>query len=135
MVKNSLVEADVLAGKRLVTALSVPPYSSVFKLQAAFWLYDHESQEWRLFLATPLVDEFGSLAAYTNLQQPLRSIQPTDLSLENISVSSPRKPLVKAIKRGSRIANGAEVIRLTRNTIGGIYIEDAYVYKLPLLMV
>ena len=135
MVKNSLVEADVLAGKRLVTALSVPPYSSVFKLQAAFWLYDHESQEWRLFLATPLVDEFGSLAAYTNLQQPLRSIQPTDLSLENISVSSPRKPLVKAIKRGSRIANGAEGIRLTRNTIGGIYIEDAYVYKLPLSMV
>jgi hypothetical protein len=135
MVKNSLVEADVLAGKRLVTALSVPPYSSVFKLQAAFWLYDHESQEWRLFLATPLVDEFGSLAAYTNLQQPLRSIQPTDLSLENISVSSPRKPLVKAIKRGSRIANGAEGIRLTRNTIDGIYIEDAYVYKLPLSMV
>jgi hypothetical protein len=135
MVKNSLVEADVLAGKRLVTALSVPPYSSVFKLQAAFWLYDHESQEWRLFLATPLVDEFGSLSAYTNLQQPLRSIQPTDLSLENISVSSPRKPLVKAIKRGSRIANGTEGIRLTRNTIDGIYIEDAYVYKLPLSMV
>lgn len=135
MVKNSLVEADVLAGKRLVIALSVSPYSSDFKLQAAFWFYDHESQEWRLFLATPLVDEFGSLAAYKNLQQPLRSIQPTDLSLENISVSSPRKPLVKAIKRASRIANGAEGIRLTRNTIGGMYIEDAYVYKLPLSLV
>src|SRR5712692_8406529 len=108
MVKNTLVEADLLAGKKLVTALSVPPNSSVFKLQAAFWLYDQELEEWRLFLATPLVDEFGSLAAYTNLQQPLRSIQPTDISLENISVSSPRKPLVKAIKRASRIPNGAE---------------------------
>jgi len=134
MVKNSLVEADLLAGKRLVTALSVPPYNSIFKLQAAFWLYDQESQEWRLYLATPLVEEFGSLAAYTNLQQPLRSIQPTDLSLENISVSSPRKPLVKAIKRASRIPNGSEGIRLTRNTISGMYIDDAYVYKLPLAL-
>lgn len=132
MVKNSLVEADLLAGRRLVINLDVPePNRSLFRLKAAFWLYDSESQEWRLVLATPLVDEEGPLATYKHLQRSLSSIQPTDLSLQNISVWSPRKPLIKAIKRASRIPPGTEGIRLTRNTVAGIYIEDAYVYRLP----
>jgi len=82
-------------------------------------------------LATPLVDEEGPLATYKHLQRALYSIQPTDLSLQNISVWSPQKALIKAIKRGSRIPPGAESVRLTRNTVGGIYIDDAYVYKVP----
>lgn len=132
MVKTSLVEADLLAGRRLVIALDVPePNRSLFRLKAAFWLYDPESQEWRLVLATPLVDEEGPLATYKRLQRTLYSIQPTDLSLQNISVVSPRDPLVKAVKRVSRIAPGVQGIRVTRNSINGTYIEDAYVYKLP----
>jgi hypothetical protein len=132
MVKNSLVEADLLAGRRLVINLDVPePNRSLFRLKAAFWLYDPESQDWRLVLATPLVDEEGPLATYKHLQRSLHSIQPTDLSLQNISVWSPRKALVKAIKRASRIPPGAEGVRLTRNSVGGIYIDDAYLYKLP----
>ena len=133
MVKTSLVEADLLAGKRLLVALHNPqPNWPAFRVKAAFWLYYTESEEWRLVIATPLVDEQGSLKTYSQLQPVLFSIQPADLYLQNIAVMSPSDPLVKAFRRALRMAPGSSDLRFPKGTVEGrTYIEGAYVYKLP----
>ena len=134
MVKTSLVEADFLAGRRLLLALFYPsqPGQVPFPVKAAFWLYYAESEEWRLVIATPLVDEQGSLKTYSQLQPVLFSIQPSDLSLQNIAVRSNSDPLVKAFRRALRMAPGSSDLRFPKGTVEGrTYIEGAYVYRLP----
>ena len=132
MVKTSLVEPDLIAGKRLLIALHVPPENrSSFRIKAAFWHLDLETQEWRLGIATPLVDEEGPLSTYSRLQKALFSIQPVDLSLQNINVLSPKDPLVKGFRRALRMAPGSADLKFTRSTVGGKYVEDAYVYRVP----
>ena len=134
MVKTSLVEADLLAGKRLLIALDHPPEPkrTSFPVKAAFWLYYPESEEWRLVIATPLVDEQGALKTYSRLQPVLLSIQPSELSLQNIAVMSPGDSLVKAFRRALRTSPGRSDLRFPRGTVEGrTYIEGAYVYRLP----
>ena len=134
MVKTSLVESDLLAGKRLLISLANPPEPKLpsFPVKAAFWLYYPESEEWRLVIATPLVDEQGSLKTYSQLQPFLFSIQPSDLSLQNIAVRSPNDPLVRAFRRALRMAPGSLDLRFPKGTVEGrTYIEGAYVYRVP----
>lgn len=107
----------------------------LFRVKAAFWLYYPESEEWRLVIATPLVDEKGPLDTYSRLQAVLQrslpEIQPADLYLLNIAVISPSDPLVKAFRGAMRISEWSPYVRFTRSTLGGRYVEDAYVYRLP----
>lgn len=132
MVKTSLVERDVEDGKQLLKALARPkPNGTSFRVKAAFWLYRPESMGWRLMLATPLVDEKGRLATYAHLRKLLDSIQPLNLSTHNISVLSPRDPLAKAVRGALRIASDSEDVRFSGAMIGGTYVEDAYLYRLP----
>lgn len=137
MVKTSLVEADLIAGWRFLTALFIPPERrTIFRVKGAFWLYYPESEEWRLVIATPLVDEIGPLETYARLhpvlQEVLFEIQPTDLYLQNIAVISPRgHPLVKLSRGAKRTLGDFRYVRLTKATVAGAYIEDAYVYMIP----
>jgi hypothetical protein len=135
MVKTSLVESDLLGGRRLLIALHIEPYRSLFRVKAAFWLYYVESQEWRFVIATPVVDEQGPLKTYTLLQpvlqQVLFEIQPADLSLQNVAVIGLRDPLAKAFRGAMRLTPKAPYVRMTKSTVGGEYIEDAYVYTVP----
>jgi len=121
-----LVEQDIEDGRRLIEALG----RINFRIQAALWLYDSESREWRLTIATPLVDEQGPRYAYTEIQAVLQStMPPLPLSLQNISAVSTENKLVKALKKAIRLPYGLQGIRLTRNVINSIYIEDAYIYS------
>ena len=132
MVKTSLVEQDLNDGKKLLEALDRPKRNGTsFRVKAAFWLYRPESMGWRLILATPLVDEKGRLATYAHLRKILDSIQPLNLSTHNISVVSPRDPLAKAFRGALRISSDSEDVRFSGAMVGGTYVEDAYLYRLP----
>ena len=136
MVKTSLVEADLIAGWRLLLRLHIPPKNlALFRVKATFWLYYSESEEWRLVIATPLVDEKGPLDTYSRLQavlqQILFEIQPADLYLQNIAVIGACDPLVKALRRAMNSTSKVSYVRLTRSLVGGTYVEDAYVYRVP----
>ena len=127
MGKATLVEADMEAGKALLKKLD----EVKFKVKAALWLYMPDPEEWRLVLASPSIDTDGPKRAYETVQSQLQGIGQKDiLSLQNISLVSPRDKLIKALK--SVIKTGKEIshIRLTRNVINGLFLEDAYIYRL-----
>jgi hypothetical protein len=90
-----------------------------FPLKAAFWAPVGEDEEWRLFIATPLVDQEGPLKAYELIQSALLKLPPPgrsftpQLELTDISVIGLEDELFKevkakapwAIKRTSRKLN------------------------------
>ena len=130
MVKAALVEKDLAEGKRLIEALkeSKPGWAS-FRVRAAFWLYRNEWDEWRLVIATPLLEEKGRLATYAHLRRILGSIQ-SDLPRQKISIVSPQDPLVRAFRGALRIAPNPDGVRFTGSVVGDTYVEDAYLYRL-----
>ncbi len=126
MDKSFLVEADIEAGHRLIRQLD----EAGLTVTAALWLYMTDSDEWRLFLAMPIVDEEGPKRAYEKVQEQLKSVAQHELSLQNISVVSTSDDLINLLSSAIVTGPGISNMRLTRNVISNVFIEDAYIYRL-----
>ena len=124
MVKISLVEKYIEDGRQLLNALD----KDKVKAEAAFWFYYSESDDWRLMFALPLVGQKGPMEAYKKVQGVLSNLSPEpNLSLKDISVISMENELVKLL----RLAVKCETDTVFEgNTINGIYIEKAYIYRM-----
>lgn len=129
MVKAILVDRDIQEGRMLVEALD----RSKFILDGALWFYMSNSDEWRLLLVSPLVDRIGPKKAYTVVQSAIEDMPPDfGISLNRISVLSPKNNLIRLLSITLRTGRGISGIRFTRNTINGVFIEDAYIYRLDI---
>ncbi|RLG30722.1 hypothetical protein DRO03_03545 [Methanosarcinales archaeon] len=127
MDKTALVERDIQEGKDLVEALD----GTEFKVDASLWFYSSDSDEWRLLIASPFVEENGPKKSYGFIRSVLtRPSPPSEISLKNISVLSPKHRLIKLLK--TTIHTGLDIagIRFTRNVINNILIEDAYICRI-----
>jgi len=95
MDKPTLVDADMKAGEALLSKLD----EIEFNVKAAFWFYVQDSEEWRLIIASPIVDKDGQKKAYETVQSQLQELNGCyELSLRNISLVSPGENLIKALK-------------------------------------
>lgn len=127
MDKPTLVDADMKAGEALLSKLD----EIEFDVKAALWFYVQDSEEWRLIIASPIVDKDGSKKAYEKVQLQLQELNGRyELSLRNISLVSPGDKLIKALESVIRTGKSISHIRFTRNVINGLFIEDAYIYRL-----
>jgi hypothetical protein len=129
MVAAALVDSKIDAGRQLVELLD----RSEFRVDAALWLLREESGSWRLVLATPLFDVIGSRETYRRLQQVLRDESPEQapaFGINEIQVLSPKDDLIRLFKTAVRTGSTLSGFRFTGNTINGVYIDDAYVYRL-----
>lgn len=99
------------------------------KVRAAFWLYLPESNEWRLYLALPMVSRKGPKETYSRIRPHLDGIEDKVLSLKNISVVAPNDRLVKLLGSAVKTGPGIGGIRFTGNVIDNVLIEDAYIYR------
>ena len=127
MDKTVLVERDIQEGKDLVEALD----ETEFKVDASLWFYSSDSDEWRLLIASPFVEENGPRKSYGFIRSVLtRPSPPSGISLKNVSVLSPNNQLIKLLK--TTIHTGLDIagIRFTRNVINNTLIEDAYIYRI-----
>ena len=129
MAKTALVESDIEDGRKLLDELKkIDPH---FLVRSAFWLYRPETFDWRLFIATPLVDQRGPAVTYTDVQGALRSLaKPFWISMQDISVVSPSDKLVKLMNKAVQVPRGVSGVRFARTRVDDTYIEDAYIYRL-----
>ncbi len=116
---------DIDAGRALVQELD----NRRFPLPDAFWLLSQEEKEWRLVLGTSFIDWYGPISAYEELQNIIRSAR-LSLPLVLLSVVSSSAPLIVALSSAITTGPEATTIRFSRNTIDGVYIEDAVIYRL-----
>jgi len=127
MDKTILVEKDIQEGKELIEALD----KAGFQVQAAMWFYFTDSDEWRLLIASPLVEENGPKKAYSFIQSVLTQLSPpTAISLKDISTLRPEHHLISLLRVAIHTGPGISGIRFTRNVINNTLIEDAYIYRM-----
>jgi len=128
VVKEPLTTEMTAAGEELMQRLDAADFGVV----AAFWLYALEPNRWRLMLASPLVDREGPIKAYARIQATLvkRPDAVPGLSVRNITVLSPKDPLVKKLRTVIRVGKGKRGMRFSSARVRDTFVEDSYIYRL-----
>ena len=93
MVAYELTPSLVDAGRALIAALddgNVP-------VTAAFWLLAEPDSSWRLFIASPEVDELGIRAFYRKLLSLVHEVADAELNSSLVSAVSPDDRMVELI--------------------------------------
>ena len=127
MDKATLVGIDVEAGKNLLKLLD----GAEFKVVAALWLLLPEFADWRLWIASPVVDAEGIRAAYRKIYSAWRTVPEADsIDFAQINAVSPKNPLIRELRRRFGKTASVEGMRLGGHTIGDRFVEDAYVYRI-----
>src|SRR4051812_15386914 len=88
-----LVEHDVEVGRQLVQALD----AEGFPVTAALWYYIADEDRWRLFIASPVVADRGSLAGYKEIHRVLDS-RGIPLDLPQIKAESSDDPMIIGLR-------------------------------------
>lgn len=128
LVKEALVSEMVLAGADLIAHLD----KAGFSVFAALWLYVPESETWRLVMASPEVRLDGPKKAYKKIQSVLARM-PVDkprIELNEITVLDSKDSFISSLKAGIQTVKGISGIRLIKTAINGLFIEDAYIYRM-----
>jgi len=121
-VTTGLTDADVEFGRRLWSEFQA---SEEFPISGMLWLFEGE---WHLMIASPVVDELGPRDAFVRLAEKAHPSSNDQARLLRVQLVSPRIPLYQALRSIFGKAASVEGMRLGGSQVGGIYIEDAYVY-------
>lgn len=123
---EALAGRDVDFGKALWHALRG---NKKFPANGVLWLFQPESGEWHLLIATPKVDQIGPRKAYEELSDITRRIPADSAQLLRIELISPKQPFYQALRSMFGKTASVEGARLGNTQIGGMYINDAYLYE------
>jgi hypothetical protein len=124
---EALTVPDIEFGKILWQSLRG---NRVFPVNGMFWLFQMESGEWHLFVATPRVDAVGPRSAYKELAEIMKSIPADSTQLLKVELISPKHPFYQALRSVFGETASVEGARLGNTQIGGMYIDDAYLYEI-----
>jgi len=126
LVKETLSGEQIAAGAELVKKLD----EKEIPLAAAFWFFLPEPNQWRLILASPLVRLEGPKRLYRQVQSLLTKVGDSAVRLADVAVIDSQDPLILLLGNAIRTGTGISGIRFSRNTINGVFIDDAYIYRL-----
>jgi hypothetical protein len=120
----TLVESQIDDGEMLLDRLG----AEGFVVRAACWVKPVEEDRWSLYIATPAVDERGPLAAYGEVLRVLRSLGKVSLTSSDIKLVGEKHPVAQGLLDILRDFSGWTSSRARRPLLGGIPVEDLYVY-------
>lgn len=123
---TTLTEGDIEFGKQVTEQLKAKD----FPIDGAFWLYDEEAEDWRLVIATNLVDQRGPQEAYNLLTHTVPFRERSYFRSANITLMSPQNPIFVALKKTFAAGRSAEGQRLQHQLVNGVLITDAYLYEI-----
>lgn len=124
MVKHLFLTEKEKAGEALVRLLD----QANFDVRGAFWLYDSESDRWRLNLAIKQVDSLGPKRVYSRVQSFARRIP--ELVPTEVSILSPQHPTVRLLRNIIQTGRELKSVQLSDNVINGELLADAFVYRM-----
>jgi hypothetical protein len=128
VVKENLTREMIQAGGDLIRRLD----DARLEINAALWLYLPDSNLWRLVIASSAVREDGPKKVYQKIQSILSEIAGNDIAirLKDISAVKDNDGLILLLRTDLSIKDRISGLRVSRNTINGHFIEDAYIYRM-----
>ncbi len=126
MDKASMVSLDIERGKELLEALE----RAKVKVSVALWAYLSEYEDWRLVVSSRQLDLLDLRAAYGLLFDALTPAGFTPRNTPPILILRMSDPFVRDLRRLFGKTKSVEGVRLGGQTIGGRFVEDAYVYRI-----
>jgi hypothetical protein len=123
---DALTTWDIDFGHELWQALRE---NQDFPAKGVLWLLDSENG-WRLLVATPRVDEVGRRKAYEELGNLTRGVVAGASQSLLVELISPKTPLYQALRSVFGKTASVEGARLGNTQVGGMYIDDAYLYEI-----
>ena len=122
----TLNESDLQFGKQVTAQLR----AGGFPFDGVFWLFDEEADDWRLVVATELVDQVGRQETYLRLSRVISAVPRSDIQIMGITAMSPQTALYTALKKVLGPAANVEGARLQRTAVNGVLIPGAYLYEI-----
>jgi hypothetical protein len=128
MVESILTKEMIDIGKALIEKLDERNLSP----EAAFWLYEPETQQWKLVIAESRMGTLGPKEIYRRIQQILSEPKNkiTGISLDDVALHKPNAPIIVLLRVAIQTGPGISGIRFKNNVINGTLIEDAYIYRI-----
>jgi len=121
MAKATLVEPDIRLGEEILSVLD----RAGFPVRVALWLQEREDDPWELRMASPRYKEPD---AHRQLVDALeRDLPGWDVKIRLVDS---RDPLIKALRKAFSKCASVHGMRLGLQTIGGLWINDAYIYRI-----
>jgi hypothetical protein len=136
MDQDAVVTNQTEGGKRLIEALA----TAGFSVQAAFWAKPTEDGKWFLYLASPAVDEKGPAWGYRCVLDVLRQIPDLGIDPFEVKVIGLNDSLAQAALAATspKVAEGPFAVRKQKpypgmirfggSVLGGVSIDEAYIY-------
>jgi hypothetical protein len=128
MVKEFLVDENIEEGAKLIYELD----QNNFRIDAALWFYFTEAEEWRLIIATPIIDKKGPLSAYRKVIELIKKEKIFFYTpIRKLTILSPHDPLIKLLKIAIKTEPSSITrIRFQNNVINNVPIDDALIYRI-----
>jgi hypothetical protein len=128
LVTETLSESMKEAGSKLIERLD----DAQSQVVSALWFFVSEEKVWKVIIASPLVKKDGPRNFYERVLKAnsLATAEEEIVSLNDIRATNPSDPLIKMISSIFDSPKGASNARVTRTSVNGHFIEDAYIYRL-----
>lgn len=129
LVKESISREMISAGDRLARHI----VGSELPIDAVLWLYVPESNSWRFVVASPEVSASGPKSVYQRIRSIIEQIPQSDnqaVGWDDIFVVDSKDPLIQLLRQALHSSKEVSGLRMSRNVVNGVLIEDAYIYKL-----
>lgn len=120
----TLVENQIDDGRRLLDRLDWAGVPVV----ASGWAKVTDDDRWSLYIATPLVDEKGLVAAYREVYRVLRSLGGVWVSDSEVKLVGERHPVAVDLVALVQKYPGPLATNSRRPLLGGVPVDEVYVY-------
>ncbi len=122
----ALVESRIEEGQNLLDRLE----GDGIPVRAASWVKRSDLDRWIFYIATPIWDKKGPLEAYRNIAPALQSLGNDWLTSSDVTLVGENHPLVKDARDFLRRFPHRTPIQSPISLLGGIPVEEIYVYPL-----
>ena len=125
MAKATLLTPDIEAGERILERLD----AAGFPVAVALWIRTGEEGDWWLLLASSFYDKLGARQAFGRVFDAVSASEPHFVTFP-LRLEGLRNPLVRALRKIFGKTASVEGMHLGGQTIGGVWIHEALVYRI-----
>ena len=130
LVSENLTTDMISVGESLLKKLD----KTDAKVTATFWLFLSEERSWKLFFTSELVKSEGPKKYYKKIVDALKTFKEKEITISLNDIGVTDNSDKTALLLSSEFHTGQNILkkRISRETINGHFIEDAYIYRMNL---